>query len=100
MIKTPRNSRCSATRACRVFRHPRGHFDTGGRIPQTADSRVQFVVGTFQDTLPEFIAQFRPRNRIAVNIDCDLYSSALYCLTKLDPIAGEIIASAPGRRRE
>jgi O-methyltransferase len=66
--------------------YPRGHFDTGGRIPQTTDARVQFVVGMFQDTLPEFVAKFTPRNRIVVNIDCDLYSSALYCLTKLDAI--------------
>ncbi len=66
--------------------YPRGHFDTGGRAPETSDSRVQFVVGMFQDTLPKFVAQFTSRNRIVVNIDCDLYSSALYCLTKLDPI--------------
>jgi O-methyltransferase len=55
-------------------------------VPQTRDSRVRFVAGMFQDTLPGFVARFEPRNRIVVNIDCDLYSSALYCLTKLDPI--------------
>ena len=38
----------------------------------------------FQDTLPRFVADFRARGRVIVNIDCDLYSSALYCLTKLD----------------
>ena len=63
-----------------------GHFDTGGHTPQTSDPRVKFIVGLFQQTLPEFIAEFRPRNKIIVNIDCDLYSSALYCLTRLDPI--------------
>ena len=62
----------------------RGHFDTGGRKPQTDDSRVKFVAGLFQDTLPKFLADFRSDNTIVVNIDCDLYSSALYCLTKLD----------------
>jgi O-methyltransferase len=73
--------------------YPRGHFDTGGRIPETVDPRVHFVVGMFQDTLPKFVAEFKPLNRIVVNIDCDLYSSALYCLTKLDPIlpSGTII---------
>ena len=64
----------------------RGHFDTGGVTPPTDDPRVKFVVGLFQDTLPEFLAGFRPENRLIVNIDCDLYSSALYCLTKLDPL--------------
>ena len=66
--------------------YPRGHFDTGGRIPETRDSRIQFVTGMFQDTLPGFVARFKPRKRLVINIDCDLYSSALYCLTKLDPI--------------
>jgi O-methyltransferase len=66
--------------------YPRGHFDTGGRVPETTDTRVAFVVGLFQDTLPKFLAEYRTGNRIIVNIDCDLYSSALYCLTKLDPV--------------
>ena len=64
----------------------RGHFDTDGRVPETTDTRVKFVAGLFQDTLPKFLSQFKPTNRLIVNIDCDLYSSALYCLTKLDPI--------------
>jgi O-methyltransferase len=66
--------------------YKRGHFDTCGRLPQTTDARVNFVAGLFQETLPKFIAEYRPRNRVIVNIDCDLYSSALYCLTKLDAV--------------
>jgi O-methyltransferase len=64
----------------------RGHFDTGGRVPETADARVSFVAGLFQDTLPKFVAEFKTDKKIIVNIDCDLYSSALYCLTKLDVV--------------
>lgn len=64
----------------------RGRFDTGGRAPETTDSRVRFVVGMFQDTLSKFLADFRTSKQIVVHIDCDLYSSALYCLTKLDAI--------------
>lgn len=63
----------------------RGHFDTGGRTPRTNDPRVKFVVGLFQDTLPKFLSDFKSDNKIIVNIDCDLYSSTLYCLTRLDP---------------
>jgi O-methyltransferase len=66
--------------------YKRGHFDTAGRIPNTADQRVEFVVGMFQDTLPKFLANFKPGTKIIVNLDCDLYSSALYCLTKLDAV--------------
>ncbi len=62
----------------------RGHFDTGGRMPMTADPRIEFVVGLFQDTLPKFLADFKIRNRIILHLDCDLYSSTLYCLTRLD----------------
>jgi O-methyltransferase len=64
----------------------RGHFDTGGRTPKTADPRVAFIAGLFQDTLPKFLAAYRPQNKIVVNIDCDLYSSTLYCLTRLDTV--------------
>jgi O-methyltransferase len=54
--------------------------------PRTGDARVEFVVGSFQETLPKFVANFRTGNPIIVHLDCDLYSSALYCLTKLDTI--------------
>ena len=64
----------------------RGRFDTGGRAPETTDPRVEFVVGMLQDTLPKFLRSFRTDRQIVVHIDCDLYSSALYCLTKLDAI--------------
>lgn len=66
--------------------YQRGHFDTAGRVPNTADPRVQFIVGMFQETLPKFVAGFAASNKIIVNLDCDLYSSALYCLTKLDAL--------------
>jgi O-methyltransferase len=62
----------------------RGHFDMAGQPPRTGDARVEFVVGSFQETLPKFVANFRTGNPIIVHLDCDLYSSALYCLTKLD----------------
>jgi O-methyltransferase len=65
-------------------RYRRGHFDTGGRIPETTDPRVKFVVGYFHETLPGFLSRFVADKPVIVNIDCDLYSSALYCLTRLD----------------
>lgn len=40
----------------------------------------------FQETLPKFILNFKTDNKIVVHLDCDLYSSALYCLTKLDAV--------------
>ena len=67
--------------------YPQGHFDTGGQVPQTDDPRVDFVTGLFQDTLPGFLANHVATGRpLVVHIDCDLYASALYCLTRLDTI--------------
>src|SRR6266545_4942707 len=33
-----------------------GHFDVNGRVPSIKDSRVSFVPGLFQDTLPTFLS--------------------------------------------
>ena len=64
----------------------KGAFSTDGRIPQIADHRVSFVAGWFQKTLRGFMASYHPRSQIVIHIDCDLYSSTLYCLTTLDPV--------------
>lgn len=66
--------------------HQRGHFDMQGRIPPTGDSRIQFIKGLFQDTLPDFIKNFSPGGQLVVHNDSDLYSSTLFCLTKMDSI--------------
>jgi O-methyltransferase len=59
----------------------KGTFSTFGKVPTIDDSRVQFVTGWFQDTLPSFLASFKPRSQLVVHNDSDLYSSTLYCLT-------------------
>lgn len=67
-----------------VYKLPAGHFSTGGRIPEIADSRVDFVAGLFQDTLPGFLADRAiGRRRLIVHNDSDLYSSTLYVLATL-----------------
>jgi O-methyltransferase len=67
-------------------RYPKGHFDTGGRTPQTEDPRVRFVKGMFQDSLPPFLGTYQPQGRLILHNDCDLYSSTLFCLTTLDRV--------------
>ena len=65
----------------------KGAFSTGGSIPDIKDSRVQFVVGWFQETPPAFLASYQAREcPLAVHCDSDLYSSALFCLTSLNRI--------------
>lgn len=64
----------------------KGAFSTGGKLPEIADSRVSFVAGWFQKSLRRFLASYQPQDRLVIHIDCDLYSSTLYCLTALDPV--------------
>jgi Methyltransferase domain len=66
---------------------PKGTFACGGNPPQIADPRLEFVVGLFQETLPRFLTRFRPKARLVIHNDSDLYSATLYTLTQLDPFA-------------
>lgn len=66
----------------------KGSFDVAGVAPKVDDSRISFVEGWFQSTLPKFLEGFRNDRRLVVNNDCDLYSSTAYCLAKLDAIIG------------
>lgn len=59
-----------------------GTFKTD--LPSIDDSRCRLVKGLFQDSLYPFLDGFRPRGRLVVHIDCDLYSSALFCLAALN----------------
>lgn len=72
---------------------PQHHFTAQGQIPPIDDSRVNFVQGLFQDTLPEFLETFRPVGRVVIHIDVDIYSSALYVLSQCDQImqSGSIV---------
>lgn len=64
----------------------KGAFSTGGKVPDIADPRVRFVIGWFQETLRSFMDSYRPQRQVVIHIDCDVYSSTLYCLTTLDPL--------------
>ena len=50
-----------------------GSYSTGGKIPETPHN-VKLHVGTFEETLPDFVAEHTERVSL-INIDCDLYSS-------------------------
>jgi O-methyltransferase len=64
----------------------KGAFSTGGKCPESADPRVRFVTGWFQQTLRSFLAPYSPQSQLVIHLDPDLYSSTLYCLTTLDPV--------------
>jgi hypothetical protein len=60
-----------------------GHFSTGGEQPSIDDERVSFEIGWFDETVPNF--ELPPHDRMLINIDCDLYSSASVVLAHLGP---------------
>jgi Methyltransferase domain len=59
-----------------------GHFRTSGP-PHIHDSRVSFQVGWFDNTLRQFAIP--DHDQLIINIDCDLYSSALTVLRWASP---------------
>ncbi|MGP8077616.1 MAG: class I SAM-dependent methyltransferase [Thermoplasmata archaeon] len=65
---------------------PKGSFSQQGKIPQFEDRRVSIQKGLFQDTLPRFLEKFPGRRNLVVHHDSDLYSSTLYCLTKMNDV--------------
>jgi O-methyltransferase len=65
-----------------------GHFSTDGQVPNIEDPRVRFYKGLFQDTLPGFLASHSlDGKQLVINNDSDLYSSTLFTLCSLHPIA-------------
>ena len=62
-------------------RFSRRNFNREGRLPKVAKN-VELVVGLFQDTLEPFLKRV-PGPFAVVHIDCDIYSSTRYVLTRL-----------------
>ena len=64
----------------------KSHFDVNGALPDIDDDRVSFVPGWFQQTVDTFLEKYEPQEQLVVHVDSDLYSSALYVLTRLDAL--------------
>jgi hypothetical protein len=62
----------------------RGHFSTGGEPPRIDDPRVRFFKGWFEDTVPAY--EPPEHERLVVNVDADLYSSAALVLAAVEPL--------------
>lgn len=68
-----------------------GHFDVGGLIPNVWPN-AKLIPGFFEESLPGWLEQ-NGAEIAFVHIDCDLYSSAKYVLTQIDPfiVPGTVI---------
>ncbi len=65
---------------------PKQSYSTQGVPPVFDDKRVSLEVGLYQETLDEFLRDFTPKGQIIIHVDCDLYSSSLYVLTRCDKL--------------
>ena len=63
---------------------PAGTFNTYGKLPNIGDTRVVFIKGKFEDTLPGFLEKFKSEGHLIIHIDSDLYSSAKFVLESCD----------------
>jgi hypothetical protein len=84
---------------------PKGAFYTFGKVPESAQSNIQFVKGWFSETIPPFVEE-HDKPCAFVHVDCDLYSSTCDILNGLSEqiIPGTIIVfdefyNFPGWRR-
>ena len=64
-------------------RKPAGGFSTKGAMPASDDSRITFIKGWFQDSLPRLAIQPAEYDAVIVHLDADLYSSTLFVLSQL-----------------
>lgn len=55
-------------------------FDRNGNPPIMKEHNVAFVIGWFNETLPQFLKEHADRKISFLHIDSDLYSSAYYVL--------------------
>lgn len=61
--------------------------DMAANIPIIEDTRVKFIKGLFQNTVPDFLSDSNLKNgkRKIIHMDADLFSSTLFALTSLAP---------------
>ena len=62
---------------------PKGTYSSFGVIPKIEGG--EFIVGKFEDTLPEFFSKERPMASL-INFDADLYSSTLCALNNSNEV--------------
>ena len=66
--------------------HPKGSYSSYGAVPKIKGG--EFIVGKFEDTLPDFFSKERPMASL-INFDADLYSSTLCALNHSNKVIDE-----------
>ena len=65
---------------------PKGNYSNFGVVPKIEGG--EFIVGKFEDTLPDFFLEERPKASL-INFDADLYSSTLCALNYANKVIDE-----------
>ena len=68
------------------YNQPKGTYSSFGVIPKIEGG--EFIVGKFEDTLPEFFSTEQPMASL-INFDADLYSSTLCALNNSNKVIDE-----------
>ena len=65
--------------------HDVGAFSNNGVFPDINDPRVSFVKGWFQNTVPNFLREFKSKvgRPVFIHFDADLYASTLFLLANI-----------------
>ena len=68
------------------YNMPKGSYSSFGAVPRIEGG--EFIVGKFEDTLPDFFSKERPMASL-INFDADLYSSTLCALNYSNKVIDE-----------
>lgn len=63
----------------------KGDMSNGNEPPVISGNRHSFYQGVFQDTLFDFLKNYKSDRKKVIHLDADLYSSTLFVLTSLSP---------------
>ena len=71
----------------------KGDMNNNNKPPEIEDNRYEFHQGLFQQTLVQFLSNYKSDRKKVIHMDADLYSSTLYVLTIITPVLkpGDII---------
>jgi hypothetical protein len=61
----------------------REYLNVRGIMPRFDDPRVKLFKGWFSETLPSYVAGFKPHPTLIIYLDADLYSSTIFVLQQL-----------------
>ena len=63
----------------------KGDMHNDDDIPMIDDTRHKFYKGLFQDTIYDFLKEYKPNKRRIIHMDADIYSATIFVLNVITP---------------